>query len=120
MNVLTINQIIEKSEEIGNQNPFDVFLDSSDAIAKIASNVRELTATMDADAESAKQVVLHSLSEEKFVDYVEAVQAAILTSMISQGNGKGLFRSHINGDLKGYTHTVVLTVIGTLFREGVL
>ena len=118
MTVLSVKETIELSEETGKGNPFEVLFNEDLAENKMDS-ILKLIESFTESTDIGKKQILNSITEAQFVDLARAAQNSTLCAMVTNGEF-GLLESHMDGSLKGYTHTVVLSIIGILFNEGVL
>ena len=118
MTVLSIKETIELSKETGRGNPFEVLFNQELADEKMG-HIKKLGESFEESAEKGKALVLNSISEKDFVLLARAAQNAVLSAMVLNGKDE-LLEAHMEGELVGYTHTIVLSIIGILFNEGVL
>ena len=70
------------------------------------------------DAEVARITVLANMPEERFVKLLAMIQK--MSVALGLDNGTLVAKADISNELQGYTHTVVLAVIGALIEDEVL
>lgn len=71
------------------------------------------------NCETAKKVILESLSEGDFVKFVLMTQKILSTMSIMRGE-QAILLAELEGSLQPYTQTVVLAVIGAFIEEEIL
>jgi len=119
MSVLTIKELIDLNETIGGESPEEFFSNPKNILESVRA-IKRITDTLEMDSLNAKEIILKKMAEETFVDLASVVENAILTSMISNGIGLDFVRSHANGELRAYTHTVFLSILGALISDEVI
>lgn len=119
MNVLTVKQLIEMNDAISEGNPLDAFFDE-DVTRKKMEMVKKVAKSLEESAEKSRELITNKISERMFSEIARVVQCNTLSAMISNGSGFELLESHANGDLRGYTHTIFLAILGILMDEEVL
>lgn len=70
--------------------------------------------------EQAVRVIGRRLEEDSLHGLVSTAQTLMLTTLVTNGGGEGLSLALEEGELTGYTNSVVLGVIGVLLDEEVL
>ena len=93
---------------------------TNEFVEKEYDNVAEVGEYMNKMAENGKTIITDRLDEEKFVKVLNIMRATLLSSMAMGGTGKSLVISELSGDLKMYTDTVALSIIGMLADEEVI
>jgi|SRR5688572_5710203 len=116
MNVMKMKEIIAEHEKIGNGlNELNL-----KEVLENADRVRKMSESVEDGAEKFKTILLQKIPEKTFVEFMEAMQTLTLSAMASNGCGFTLLQAHASGDLEGYTHTVLFSVIGVLINEEIL
>ena len=118
MSVLTIDQIIECSNEIMKWS-LEQVLNEESANKSIEENVAKLEECLEKDYNYATELIHRSVGDKKLVDLASAVSASVLTTMINNGKGQSLLIT-VQGDLATFSRSFTLAFIGILHREGVL
>lgn len=71
-------------------------------------------------SESGKEIVLSAVKEEDFVKIIDVIENMVLASIMTNGKGKGLLLEKMQGSLQGFSHTMILTILGILADEEVI
>lgn len=80
---------------------------------------RESLTEFERAAENAKNIILGSIDEREFVKLMMMAQKITVSAGLLDGN-RQTFLADMSGELQGYTHTVVLAVIGALIEDEIL
>jgi hypothetical protein len=75
---------------------------------------------MNERAIEGKEIILNRINEEDFCVFMNVTRATLLSSMILEGHGAQLALLEITGELKMYTDTMILTILGVLADEEVI
>lgn len=76
---------------------------------------------LEKNSEEAMRIILSKISEKDFVRLMGVVKSFTLSAMLSHGEGPNILMAQMNGrELDGFTHTIVLSVIGLLISEEIL
>ena len=110
---MKISDLIEFYENVGKSNSLQDFKSNFDNIDEVGEYMNQM-------AQNGKVIVLEKISEKKFVQAVNVIRSFLLSSMLVSGVGSSLAVAEISGDLKPYTDTVALTILGILADEEVI
>ena len=86
---------------------------------EMAESVYSLVGELRDDTEVATSTILASMTEEQFVKLLLMIQKMSVSLGVAEGETQVL-KADMSGELQGYTHTVVLAVIGELIQDEVL
>ena len=110
---MNIDQIVSAYEEINSESFEDAFSKKS------ADREEELIKEFRKSFRISKDIILQSIDEVKFTKFMTMVQKTTVAVCALRGN-ENLAIADLSGELYGYTHTVVLTIIGALIQEEIL
>lgn len=110
---MNIKDIVELYDSVKGASSLD------EAFEKNQGMGVKLLETLSGKADIATDVLFSRIPEEDLVKFFKIIQDAIVSAMVLSGNGKILVPA-VSGELVGYTHTVVLTIIGLLVEEEIL
>ncbi len=103
----TYNQINESSLEESLSSP------------TLPETTNNLFDELEKDMDVAKDIILAKMSERDLVNFMLMVQKMAVTACMMSGS-KFILQADISGELQGYTHSVVLSVIGALIQDEIL
>lgn len=87
----------------------------------INQTIEEVGEYIDAKADEGREIIVNRLSEERFVKFMQTLISTLLQSMYNDGGaGAFLVMASMNGELKPYTDTVIMAVLGVLAEEEVI
>jgi len=110
---MKISDLIEFYENVEKSSSLEDFKQNFDNISEVGEYMNQM-------ADNGKAIVLEKISEKKFVKAVGVIRSFLLSSMLVGGVGSSLTVAEISGDLKPYTDTVTLTILGMLADEEVI
>lgn len=94
-------------------------IDKGGIEANDLENITKSTEEFNRLADMAKEFLTERVAEKEFTRFLLFVQKTVVAVMLSEGESLIVFADQ-DGSLKGYTHTVILTVIGALIEDEVL
>lgn len=109
---MSIKTIVSLSHEIESS-------ETNEMTEDVLYRIREITEDMQRWAESGTKMVQSRMNEKDFVRFLDMIQTAITGAMAVTGI-PALALVDLSGDLQPYTQTVVLSVIGALYEEGII
>lgn len=71
-------------------------------------------------SEEGKAIILNRMREEDFVRLVREIKNALMVSMLHNDTGGLLAMADMAGELKTFTHTILLSVLAILAEEEVI
>lgn len=110
---MNIKDIVELYDSVRGASSVDEALEKNQGVGI------ELIKSLSGKADIATDVILSRIPGEDLVKFLKIVQDAVVSAMVLSGENKILLPA-VSGELSGYTHTIVLTVIGLLIEEEIL
>lgn len=95
------------------------FIDKGGIEANDLENITKSAEEFNRLADMAKEFLTERMVEKDFTRFMLLVQKTVVAVMLDEGESLIVFADQ-DGSLKGYTHTVILTVIGALIEDEVL
>jgi hypothetical protein len=85
----------------------------------LSSKVSVALDKLEASSEIAKSLLTDRMTEEKIVLFFLMVQKMASTLALQNGDNS-IMLAEMSGELQAYTHTVILSAIGTLIADEIL
>jgi len=89
-------------------------------IGKDLDEVDQIREYLDKMTDNGKDIVLSKMDENDFVNVIDVIENVVLASMLVEGKAHSLLLEKMSGSLRGFSHTLILSILGILADEEVI